>query len=167
MKTIVQRVSRAKVVVDDAIVGAIERGLVAYVCVEKGDGEADAITTARKLAELRLFPGRTPPVRPDEPASSRRMARPEYDLDVREIGGAVLVISQFTLAASIRRGRRPSFEGAEEPERARSLYERVCARLRELGVPVQTGSFGAYMQVVAEGDGPVTIPIATRDGTLI
>jgi D-aminoacyl-tRNA deacylase len=150
VKTIVQRVSRAKVVVDEQIVGAIERGLVAYVCVEKGDGEADAITTARKLAELRLFPGRTP-----------------MDLDVREIAGAVLVISQFTLAASIRRGRRPSFDGAEEPERARSLYERVCALLRELGVPVQTGSFGAYMQVDAIGEGPVTIPIATRDGALI
>lgn len=150
MKTIVQRVSRASVVVDGESVGAIERGLVAYVCVEKGDGDADVSTTARKLVELRLFPGRTP-----------------FDLDVREVGGAVLVISQFTLAASIRRGRRPSFDGSEEPERARSLYERVCSTIAELGVPVQTGRFGAYMQVDAIGEGPVTIPIATRDGALI
>lgn len=150
MKAIVQRVSSARVIVDGAVVGAIERGLVVYLGVETGDGEADASTVARKLTELRLFPGRTP-----------------MDLDVREIGGAVLVISQFTLAASIKRGRRPSFDGAEAPERARSLYQRVCTLVAELGVPVQTGVFGAYMQVDAMGEGPVTIPIATRDGSLI
>lgn len=150
MRTIVQRVSSASVRVDDETVGAIERGLVAYVGVENGDGEADASLTARKLAELRLFPGRTP-----------------MDHDVREIGGAVLVISQFTLLASIRRGRRPSFDAALPPEPARALYERVCALLVELGVPVQTGRFGAYMQVHSIGEGPVTIPIVTRDGSLI
>jgi D-tyrosyl-tRNA(Tyr) deacylase len=150
VRTIVQRVSSAKVVVDGAVVGAIESGLVAYVGVEKGDGDADASTTARKISELRLFPGRTP-----------------MDRDVREVGGAVLVISQFTLLASIRRGRRPSFDDAEEPTRARSLYERVCTLLHEQGVQVQTGSFGAYMQVDAIGEGPVTIPITTRDGSLI
>jgi D-aminoacyl-tRNA deacylase len=150
VKTIAQRVSSARVIVEGETVGAIERGLVAFVGVEKGDGEADAALTARKLAELRLFPGRTP-----------------MDHDVREVDGAVLVISQFTLLASIRKGRRPSFDAAEQPELARALYERVCALLVELGVRVQTGCFGAYMQVHAIGEGPVTIPIVTHRGALI
>lgn len=150
MKTLVQRVSEASVEVDGEIVGRIGRGLVAYVGVEPGDAEADALTTARKLAEMRVFPGRTP-----------------MDLDVREVHGALLVISQFTLMASLRRGRRPSFEGAATPELARTLYERVCSALRDAGLEVQQGRFAAHMIVRQVGDGPVSIPIATQGGALL
>lgn len=150
MKTLVQRVSEASVEVEGEVVGRIGRGLVAYVGVEPDDLEADALTTARKLTEMRVFPGRTP-----------------MDLDVREAGGALLVISQFTLMASLRRGRRPSFEGAAAPELARTLYERVCDALREAGLEVQRGRFAAHMIVRQVGDGPVSIPIATRGGALL
>jgi D-tyrosyl-tRNA(Tyr) deacylase len=150
VRTIVQRVREASVEVDGELVGAIGVGLVAYVGVEPGDDEPDVRTTCRKLAELRVFPGKTP-----------------MDLDVREVGGAVLAISQFTLLASVRRGRRPSFDGAERPDRARLLYERLCDELRSLGLVVAQGRFAAHMIVRQTGDGPVTIPIATRGGTLL
>lgn len=150
MKTIVQRVASASVVVDGEVVGEIGRGLLAYVGVETGDTEADARTTARKLVELRLFPARTP-----------------MDLDVREVSGSVLLISQFTLLASIRRGRRPSFDAAMEPTSARALYEVVCSAVADAGVPVATGRFGANMRVHSVGDGPVTIAVNTHAGQLL
>lgn len=150
MRTIVQRVREASVEVDGEIVGAIGLGLVAYVGIEPGDDEPDVLTMCRKLAELRVFPGKTP-----------------MDLDVREVGGAVLAISQFTLLASVRKGRRPSFDGAERPERAKHLYERVCEELRSLGLVVAQGRFAAHMIVRQVGEGPVTIPIATRSGALL
>jgi len=149
MKTVVQRVASARVDVEDETVGRIERGLLAYVGVERDDTEADAIATARKLTELRIFPGRTP-----------------MDRDVREADGAVLVVSQFTLAGSLRKGRRPSFDGAMAPELARTLYERVCAELRTLGLRVETGRFAAHMHVVSDNDGPVTFVIATKSGVV-
>jgi D-tyrosyl-tRNA(Tyr) deacylase len=150
MRTIVQRVASAQVVVDGEVVGAIGRGLLAYVGVEDGDTLADAQTTARKLVELRLFPGRTP-----------------MDHDVREVGGGMLLISQFTLLASIRRGRRPSFDAAMAPEPARALYGAVCDAVLAAGVTVATGRFGAHMLVHSVGDGPITIAVNTRAGTLV
>jgi D-tyrosyl-tRNA(Tyr) deacylase len=150
MRTVVQRVASAHVDVDGETVGAIDRGLLAYVGVEAGDADADAVVTARKLAELRIFPGRTP-----------------MDQDVRDIGGAVLVVSQFTLAASLRKGRRPSFDGAMAPDEARTLYERVCAELRDVGLVVATGRFAAHMHVVAENDGPATFVLTTRSGVIV
>ncbi len=150
MKTIVQRVASADVTVDGNVVGQIGRGLLAYVGVQVGDTDADARTTARKIVELRLFPARTP-----------------MDLDVRGVGGAVLLISQFTLLASIRSGRRPSFDAAMEPVAARALYEKVCAAVGEAGVPIATGCFGAHMLVRSVGDGPVTIAVNTLDGALL
>ena len=150
MKTVVQRVASARVDVEGETVGRIERGLLAYVGVERDDTEADAVVTARKLAELRIFPGRTP-----------------MDQDVREAGGAMLVVSQFTLAGSLRKGRRPSFDGAMAPELARTLYERVCAELRHIGLTVETGRFAAHMHVVADNDGPVTFVLTTRSGALV
>lgn len=150
MKTVVQRVASAHVEVDGEIVGRIDRGLLAYVGVERDDTEMDAVTTARKLAELRIFPG-------DKP----------MDHDVREVGGAMLVVSQFTLAGSLRKGRRPSFDGAMAPEAARTLYEKVCALLRNVGLEVATGRFAAHMHVVADNDGPVTFVIVTRSGSIV
>jgi D-tyrosyl-tRNA(Tyr) deacylase len=153
VKTVVQRVTRAEVRVGGEIVGRIERGLLLLVGVEKGDGEADADATARKIAALRVFPrlpGRTP-----------------MDVTVGDIGGACLVVSQFTLCAALGKGNRPSFEPAADPTLAEPLYLRVAAALRAAGLPVETGKFGADMAVDLVNDGPVTFWIETRGGALV
>ena len=150
MKTVLQRVARAEVRVEDEVVGRIERGVLLLVGVQKGDTEADADATADKVAGLRIFPGRTP-----------------MDLDLAAVGGACLVVSQFTLCAALDRGRRPGFDAAEDPERAAALYERVAERLRGHGLPVQTGRFGAKMAVELENDGPVTLLLFTANGRVI
>jgi D-tyrosyl-tRNA(Tyr) deacylase len=150
MKTVLQRVRNAEVRVGGAVVARIERGVVLLCGVERGDSEADADVTARKVAALRIFEGRTP-----------------MDLTLHEVGGACLVVSQFTLAASLSKGNRPSFEPAEAPERAETLYLRVAAQLRDAGLPVETGTFGADMQVDLVNDGPVTFLIFTAGGALI
>jgi D-tyrosyl-tRNA(Tyr) deacylase len=150
MKTVVQRVTRAEVRVADEVVGRIGRGLMLLVGVEKGDGEADADATARKIAALRIFPGRTP-----------------MDLTVAEVGGGCLVVSQFTLCAALAKGNRPSFEPAEAPARAEALYTRVADGLRAAGLPVETGRFGADMAVDLVNDGPVTFIVATQAGALL
>jgi len=150
VKTVLQRVRRAEVRVGREVVGRIERGVLLLVGVERGDGEADADTTARKIAAMRIFPGRTP-----------------MDLTLGEVGGGCLVVSQFTLAASLAKGNRPSFEPAEEPARAEALYLRVAARLAEAGLPVATGRFGADMDVELCNDGPVTFLVFTSGGALV
>jgi D-tyrosyl-tRNA(Tyr) deacylase len=150
MKTVVQRVREAAVCVNGETVGAIARGALLLVGVEKGDTEADADVTARKIAALRFFPGRTP-----------------MDATLGEVSGGVLVVSQFTLAASLSKGNRPSFEPAEAPREAERLYEDLVARLRALGLLVQTGRFAADMQVSLVNDGPVTFLVFTRDGKLL
>ena len=149
MKTVVQRVTRASVKVGDDVVGRIERGLLLLVGVEKGDGRADAEVTARKIAALRIFPGRTP-----------------MDLTVAEVGGGCLVVSQFTLCASLVKGNRPSFEPAALPADAEPLYLEVAAGLRASGLPVETGRFGADMAVELVNDGPVTFLVETLNGSL-
>lgn len=150
MKTVVQRVLRAAVRVDGEVVGQIEHGLMLLVGVERGDTEADAIATARKIATLRVFRGERP-----------------LDKDVGQVGGACLVVSQFTLAGNVRKGRRPGFDAAEAPELADPLYLRVAGELSDLGVPVQTGRFGAAMEIDMVGDGPVTLLVFTRDGSVL
>ncbi|MCY1062113.1 D-aminoacyl-tRNA deacylase [Nannocystis sp. SCPEA4] len=147
MLTVIQRVSRAAVRVDGEVVGAVERGAMLLVAVERGDVEADAIATAKKIASLRFFPGATP-----------------MDRTLAEVGGGVLVVSQFTLAGSLRKGRRPSFDGAELPERARALYEAVAEALRAEGLPVATGRFAAHMEVELVNDGPVTFLLRSVAG---
>jgi D-tyrosyl-tRNA(Tyr) deacylase len=146
----VQRVSRAEVRVEGAVVGRIGRGLMVLLGVERGDGDEDADLVARKLAALRIFPGRHP-----------------MDLSAAEVGGGFLVISQFTLAGSVHKGNRPSFDRAEDPPRAEALYERVVRRLRESGLEVATGRFAATMQVELVNDGPVTFIVAARAGALV
>ena len=148
MKVLIQRVSRASVSVGGETVGAIDRGLLVLLGVEQGDTARDADYLADKTAELRIFP--------DE---NGRMNR-----SVEEDGGAVLVVSQFTLASSTRRGRRPSFSSAAPPEVAERLYELFCSRLAGRGLTVATGSFQAMMQVELVNDGPVTIMLDPPPG---
>ena len=150
MKTVVQRVLRASVRVDGIVLAEIGPGLLLLVGVERGDAEADADTSAAKVASLRIFAGRTP-----------------MDRTVGDVAGACLVVSQFTLAASLAKGSRPSFEPAEEPARAQALYLRVIEQLKETGLPVRTGQFGADMQIELINDGPVTFLVFTRQGRLV
>ena len=150
MKSVLQRVERAEVRIAGAVVARIGRGVVLLVGVERGDSEADADVTARKIAALRIFAGRTP-----------------MDLTLADVGGACLVVSQFTLAATLAKGNRPSFEPAEAPARAEELYLRVAAQLRAAGLPAQTGQFGADMQVDLVNDGPVTFLVFTAGGALV
>lgn len=150
LRTLVQRVASASVTVGDEEVGRVGRGVLLLVGVERGDQDADADATARKVASLRLFPGRTP-----------------MDLTLAAVGGGALVVSQFTLAASLARGARPSFDGAEAPARAEALYLRVADGLRAAGLPVATGRFGADMAVSLVNDGPVTFVLEVRGGRVL
>jgi D-tyrosyl-tRNA(Tyr) deacylase len=146
VKVLLQRVSRAAVRVDGAVVGKVATGFVALVGVERGDTEADAAYFAAKTAELRVFPD----------------ARGKMNRSVLEARGAVLVVSQFTLAASTRRGRRPSFDAAAPPEAAEPLCRAFGEQLAARGVPVETGVFRAHMEVELVNDGPVTILLDPR-----
>ena len=143
MRAVVQRVSEARVTVDGELAGEIGRGLAVLLGVAHGDSELDAGRLAGKVARLRIFE--------DEAV--------KFDRSVLDVGGEALVVSQFTLIADSRRqkGTRPDFSKAARPEVAEPLYERFCEALRESGVPVQTGVFGARMQLELVNDGPVTI----------
>lgn len=143
MRALVQRVARASVVVDGRTVGAIERGVLVLLGVRDGDTAAEADWLADKVAGLRIFPGE----------SGR------FDVDLAAVGGAMLVVSQFTLYGDCRRGRRPDFTASARPEVAEGLYERFCARTRALGFKVSTGEFGAQMAVELLNDGPVTLMV--------
>ncbi len=141
MRAVVQRASRAKVTVDNLLVGCIGRGLVVLLGVSESDTALDAEYLADKITELRAF----------------NDADGKMNLALGDVGGAVLAISQFTLYGDCRRGRRPSYTEAARPEKAEALYERFVRRMIENGVPVQTGVFGAMMQVELVNDGPVTL----------
>lgn len=151
MRALVQRVSSARVTVGDRIVGEIERGLLAFVGVEKDDQAADVTYIATKIRDLRIF---------DDEGDDN--GRKRMNRSVVDVAGAVLVVSQFTLAADVRRGRRPSFDDAAEPEMARRMYEDVVRELQSFGVRVATGEFQAMMHVHLVNDGPVTIFIDSR-----
>jgi D-aminoacyl-tRNA deacylase len=141
LRAVVQRVSAARVVVESEVVGEIERGLCVLLGVAEGDGEAEVERLAGRVARLRIF----------ENEEGR------FDRSLLDVGGAALVVSQFTLIADTAKGNRPSFADAAPPEQAEPLYEAFCAALRELGVDVATGHFGARMAVELVNDGPVTI----------
>ncbi len=143
MRAVVQRVRQASVSIAGEVVAACGPGLVVLLGIAAGDAEEGADRLAAKIARLRVF----------ENAEGR------FDLSVRDVAGEALVVSQFTLIADSRRqkGTRPDFSKAARPEVAEPLYEHFCQALRDLGVPVQTGVFGARMQVSLVNDGPVTI----------
>ena len=148
MRAVVQRVTTASVSTTDGVAGSIGVGLAVLVGASDQDDESDAIAVADKLVGLRIFA--------DEAGKMNR--------SVADVGGAVLIVSQFTLLADIRKGRRPSFVHAAEPARADALVQTVVDRIGGHGVPVETGEFGAHMVVDIVNDGPVTIVIDTVDG---
>jgi D-tyrosyl-tRNA(Tyr) deacylase len=141
MRAVVQRVSSARVVVDGDVVGEIGRGLCVLLGIARTDGQAEAERLAGRVARLRIF--------------ENDVGR--FDRSLLNVDGAALVVSQFTLIADTAKGHRPSFTDAAPPERAEPLYESFCAVLRELGVEVSAGRFGARMAVELVNDGPVTI----------
>ena len=147
MLAVVQRVSEARVEVGGKVVGAIGRGLVALVAVKAGDGADAAAYTAAKIAALRIFS--------DEAG--------KMNLSVQDVGGSVLVISQFTLYGETRKGRRPSFTRSALPAAAEPLIEAVIGAVRDQGIPVASGEFGAMMQLSLVNDGPVTIIVDSDD----
>lgn len=140
MKCVIQRVLSASVTVDGDVVSKIGVGLLVLAGVERGDTEKQMFDAAKKIRELRIFA--------DDAGKMNR--------DVSEAHGAILAVSQFTLAGSIDRGRRPGFDKAEEPEKARAMFELFVRELASTGIEVQTGRFREYMNVALENDGPVT-----------
>ncbi len=146
MNIVLQRVSEASVDAGGRTAGRIGRGLCLLVGVEKGDLEADAEGLARKCVELRIFP--------DEAG--------KMNLSLIDAGGEVLAVSQFTLAGSVRKGRRPSFDDAEEPARAETIFRHFTDAIRRLGVKVETGIFQTVMSVRIVNDGPVTFVLSSR-----
>ncbi len=151
MRAVVQRVSRAHVRVDGEVLGAIGTGVVALVGVAPGDTGTDAAALASKLVGLRIFAD-----------DDEKMNR-----SVGDVGGGILLISQFTVLGDTRKGRRPSFTGAARPEIAEPLVERVAEEIGRAGVPCSTGRFGAHMEVELVNDGPVTLVIEVRDGRVV
>ena len=149
MRAVVQRVSSASVRVGDETAGQIARGLLVFLGVERGDGPQDVHYMAGKIRDLRVF---------EDPAGTSR----HLNRSVGDVGGSVLVVSQFTLAADCRKGRRPSFDAAEAPQIAQPLYEDVIRELRTYGVRVATGAFQATMQVALVNEGPVTLLLDSR-----
>lgn len=147
MRAVIQRVSYASVTVGEERLAQIERGLVVLLGVAAGDTAEEARKLAKKTAELRIF----------SDAAGR------FDLSLLDVGGQALVVSQFTLLAATRKGRRPSFTEAAPPEEAEPLVEAFAAALREMGVEVQSGRFGARMLVEIHNEGPVTIILDSKE----
>lgn len=147
MKALLQRVSRASVSVAGEEVGRIGKGLVVFLGVAEGDSEKDAQYLIRKIAHLRIFA--------DEAE--------KFNLSALDVGGELLLVSQFTLMADTRKGRRPSFIEAAPPEQAEKLFDRFVGLARETGLKVATGRFQQYMQVEIHNDGPVTVMLDSRD----
>lgn len=149
MIALVQRVEFSKVEVEGKVIGQIGKGVNVLLGVEKGDDEEDIRLVADKLVNLRIFPSED--------------GKKEFDRSLQEIKGEILVVSQFTLPASLRKGRRPSFDRSETPERAKDIYEKFVKSLKEKGFKVETGLFGADMKVYIVNDGPVTFILRSED----
>ncbi len=147
MKALIQRVSEARVSLNGQDAGVISSGLLVFLCAVRGDAEKDLDYMVKKVSQLRIFG--------DEAG--------KMNLSVLDVKGDVLVVSQFTLAASTRKGNRPSFDAAEEPVRAKAMYEEFVRRLRDAGLNVQTGAFAEHMAVSLVNDGPVTVMVDSRE----
>ncbi|MFG6097720.1 D-tyrosyl-tRNA(Tyr) deacylase [Leptolyngbyaceae cyanobacterium CCMR0082] len=147
MRVVIQRVSASQVMVDGEVVGCIGRGLNLLIGIAETDTEKELDWMVQKCLSLRLFPAE---------GSGR------FDLSIQDVQGALLVISQFTLYGDCRKGRRPSFDQAASPDQAVKLYEQFVAKLRQSGLQVETGQFGAHMQVAIDNEGPVTL-VLERD----
>jgi len=146
MICVIQRVLRASVTVDGSVVGEIGPGMAVLAAVHRDDSPADIEWTAGKLVAMRLF----------------RNREKHFDLDVKQVGGSILLVSNFTVAASTRHGRRPSLDQVAPPEMGAKLFDLLVDRVRSLGVPVATGKFGADMKVEIVNDGPVTFLVDSR-----
>jgi D-tyrosyl-tRNA(Tyr) deacylase len=145
VKVVLQRVKKAQVRVRGKVTGGIERGLCLLVGVEKGDTKKDALYLADKISGLRIFPD----------------SKGKMNLSLQETGGKILAVSQFTLAGSVRKGRRPGFDRAEKPEQAEELFDYFVAQLREKSIQTETGIFGEVMDIYLVNDGPVTFIISS------
>jgi D-tyrosyl-tRNA(Tyr) deacylase len=145
---LLQRVSQAQVVVEDRTVGGIDKGLMVLVCAERGDTTAQADRLLERLLNYRVFPD----------------AEERMNLSLREVGGGLLLVPQFTLAADTRKGNRPSFTPAAEPEQGRRLFDHMLGRARQIHAQVESGEFGADMKVSLTNDGPVTIWLQVEPG---
>jgi len=143
---VIQRVASAEVTVDGRSTGKIGKGLLVFVGVGKGDGEADISYLSSKIPDLRIF----------EDHSGK------FNLSLKDVGGELLIVSQFTLFGDCRRGRRPSFSDAEDPGVAKVLYEQLVERMKRQGIPVHTGEFQADMEVHLVNDGPVTLLLDSK-----
>jgi len=150
MIAVLQRVLEAKVVVDEKLVGQIGHGILALVAVAGDDTQDDVQWMANKLASIRMF----------RSADNSK----HFELDVREVGGSILLVSQFTLAAQTKKGRRPSFEKAAAPEMGRKLFDDLVKAVQDLKIPTATGQFAADMKVSLTNDGPVTFILDSRGG---
>ena len=146
MRTVIQRVLNAKVEIDDQTIARIDHGLLVYLSVAKGDTEADARFIAEKLINLRIFADQND----------------KMNLNVHDVTGSILLISQFTLHGDCRKGRRPSFGQAAEPQLAEQLYQKTIDLIAQQNIPIATGSFAAHMHVTYTNDGPVTFLLDSK-----